>query len=240
MAEPAETDRDTAPSRPARAKRRLGRRRDRVAPEARPPRLSTRSGYSLFVSTMKVVLPALAVAIVLLVLVWPRIMPDDPRFRVGLSDLSPDAAGSLSMIKPRFQGRDNRDRPFSIVADKATQPEDGANRIDLQNPKADITLADQAWLAVTADSGTYRRDRKLLDLRGHVNLFHDQGFQMQTEATHVDLAAGEARGDTPISVQGPAGHLEAEGFRVLDRGETIIFTGRSKLTVYASQFEDQP
>src|SRR3546814_7980322 len=41
-----------------------------------PPRLSGRNSYSLFVTSMKVVLPALAAGLVLLVVAWPQIMPD--------------------------------------------------------------------------------------------------------------------------------------------------------------------
>jgi lipopolysaccharide export system protein LptC len=165
-------------------------------------------------------------------------MPDDSRFRLGLSDLSPSDAGNLSMVNPRFQGRDADDRPFSIVAERATQPTSGASRIDLKAPKADITLKDGAWLALSADDGVYQRKTETLDLAGHVNLFHDRGFELRTEQAHVDLKAGRARSDTAVDGQGPAGHLQAEGFRVLDRGQTIVFTGRSKLTVYADQIED--
>jgi len=202
------------------------------APDRQPPRLSMRNGYSLFVGTLKVVLPALAVALILLVVVWPQLVPEDSRFRVGLSDLAPDSAGKLTMVNPRFQGVDAQDRPFSVVAQTATQEKSGADVVELDQPKADITLKDGAWLALTADHGTFDRASQTLHLDGHVSLFHDRGFEMRTETAHVDLKAGTARSDTPVAGQGPAGHLEAEGFRLEDKGGTIVFTGKSKLTLY--------
>jgi lipopolysaccharide export system protein LptC len=189
---------------------------------------------------MKIILPALAVGIVLLVLVWPRIMPDESQFRIGLSDLAPESGDALSMINPRFQGRDSQNRPFSIVAEKATQPADGARAINLAQPKADITLADGAWVALTADSGVYHRDTKTLDLSGHVSLFHDRGFELRTTAAQVDLRTGNARGDAPVEGQGPAGTLSAQGFRLEDGGQTIVFTGRSELTVFMGKLEGKP
>lgn len=237
MTEPSETD-HTGPAREPRASG-VRPAAEKVPRDVRPPRLSTRSTYSLFVSLMKIVLPALAVAIILLVLVWPRIMPEDPRFRIGLSDLDPEAAGNLSMVNPRFQGRDSQDQPFSIVAEKATQPKSGTNRIDLAKPKADITLDEGTWIALTADNGIYSRTGKTLDLSGHVSLFHDQGFEMRTARARIDLEQGRASGDAPVTGQGPAGHLEAEGFRVRDRGQTIVFTGSSRLTIYPDELGDR-
>lgn len=205
---------------------------------SRPPRLSGRSGYSLFVGTLKVVLPALAVGMMLLVLVWPRLAPDEGGLRIGLSDLNPDGSGDLDMVNPRFQGRDTENRPFSIVAAKATQRAGGTDRIDLEAPKADITLEQGAWMALSANTGVYDRAGERLDLAGNVSLFHDRGFEMHTQTARIDLNAGVARSDAPVAGQGPAGHLEAQGFRLSQDGARIHFLGRSRLTVYPETLED--
>lgn len=232
MADSAHTP-SRAPSRPTAPDR-------RAAVGERPPRFSTRSAYSRFVGAMKIVLPALAVGIVLLVLVWPRVMPDESRFRIGLSDLTPESADTLSMVNPRFQGRDRQDRPFSIVARKATQAAQNADTVKLDQPKADITLADGAWVALTARSGVYHRDTKTLDLNGNISLFHDRGFELRTTEAHIDLRTGNAHGDAPVQGQGPAGTLKAQGFRLENGGETIVFTGRSRLTMFTGQGEARP
>ncbi len=232
MADPAEP----APEEPAPRRRRTAT----ATADAKPPRFAARSAYSRFVATMKVVLPALAVAIILLVLAWPRLVPDDSRFRIGLSDLSPGAADTLSMVKPRFRGRDSHDRPFTIVAQKATQLAADSTHITLDRPEADITLADGAWVALTADSGTYRRQAKTLALSGNVSLFHDQGFEMHTTRAQIDLGEGSAHSDSPVEGHGPAGVLSAQGFRVRDQGRTIVFTGESRLVVRGGAGEGSP
>ncbi len=42
-------------------------------------------------------------------------------------------------------------------------------------------------------------------------------------------ATAPPKGEEHVSGQGPFGHVEAAGFRVLDRGATIIFTGKTDL-----------
>ena len=39
-------------------------------------------------------------------------------------------------------------------------------------------------------------------------------------------------GDEPVRGQGPFGTLEAEGFRILDRGKRLVLSGKSRLVLY--------
>jgi lipopolysaccharide export system protein LptC len=197
-----------------------------------PPRLSGRNRYSRFVSTMKLLLPALAAALILLVFAWPQISFKDSRFRLGMSRLTLDQAENLTMLNARYDGVDEQRQPYSITADMATQSKLDENLIDLELPKADMTMSDGAWLALTARTGEYRRNDELLDLAGTVSLFHDQGFELRSESARIDLGAGTAEGLEPVEGQGTFGTVDAEGFRVLDRGQIIIFTGKSRLVLY--------
>jgi lipopolysaccharide export system protein LptC len=54
---------------------------------------------------------------------------------------------------------------------------------------------------------------------------------MHTESAQVNLAEGVASGDAPVVGQGPAGELEAEGFRVSDDGKRILFDGHARLVI---------
>lgn len=202
-----------------------------------PPRLSGRNRYSLFVGLMKLLLPAMAAALILLVIAWPQFTIDKDAFRLGLSRLAPRQAENLSMLNARFDGIDEKDQPFTITADMATQSDRNQELIDLELPKADISLDDGTWLALTARAGQYDRDSRQLDLIGSVSLFHDQGLEMRTESARIDLAGGTAEGSQPVQGHGTAGVIDAQGFRVFDRGERIVFTGRSHLTLFPAAKE---
>jgi lipopolysaccharide export system protein LptC len=162
----------------------------------------------------------------------------------------------------KYNGVDARNRPFSITANSATQPQapsaptppadpdldDAAksppqpqpaqtaaaddNVINLKQLVADMTMTDGAWVAVTADDGVYHRDQSRVELSGNVTLFHDTGLSFQTDAATVDLKNDTASGDQPIEGQNPDGQLAAQGFEVRDDGQTVIFTGRAYLKLF--------
>ena len=205
--------------------------RGRPGDRRQPPRLSLSNRYSVFVGFMKVLLPATAAALMLLVVAWPQFTLEDEGFRLSVSKLAPDQAESLTMLNARFEGIDERNRPYTVTADIATQSETDSDLVTLERPKADITLEDGAWLALTAKSGEYRKEAQVLDLIGSVNLFHDKGFELRTESARVHLEKGMAEGAQPVEGQGSVGTIQAEGFRVLDWGARIFFLGRSQLVI---------
>lgn len=202
------------------------------------PRYSGRSSYSFFVGFLKVTLPAVAVALILLIIAWPQLQFDDGAVSVSLSDLGPEQAENLSMLNPRFQGMDERNRPFNVTASEASQQTGDSSEVALDAPRADLTLDDGSALALSAESGVYDRKAKTLNLDGEVTLLHDRGMEILTEEAEVDLEAGRAQGNAPVAGQGTTGDLTAEGFVVLDRGKRILFTGQSRLLIRPSEEKD--
>ena len=197
----------------------------------RSPRRSMRDGYGLFVAVMKLILPALAAALLLLLVVWPQLDPGKDPLGLGLSGLSIERPNDLSMLNARFSGYDKQNQPFVITADVANQAPEDENLITLELPKADLTLENGAWLALTASEGLYDRGAETLDLSGQVSFFHDQGFELHTETALIDLETGMASGTDPVTGHGYFGDIEAEGFQLFDRGERILFTGQSRVLI---------
>jgi lipopolysaccharide export system protein LptC len=189
------------------------------------------TGYSRFVALMKFLLPAVAVGLLMLVIAWPRLQPTVDRIRLGIPKVDLSEASDLRMINAHYSGVDKQNRPFTITAEVARQISGKDDLLALEAPKADMTLQSGAWLAVTAETGTYQSRAQKLDLFGDVELFHDKGYEFRTDIAHVDMAAGTAEGDQPVEGQGVFGHITAEGFRLLDRGQTVVFTGKSHLVL---------
>lgn len=184
---------------------------------------------------MKVILPVLAILLLAMVTVWPQFQRLDS-FRIEVAAVGPAGGGKPQVLNARLLGVDEEARPFQITAELGTSVEGAAGEkmYKLDKPKADITLEDGSWIALTADNGLFERDSQTLFLSGRVNLFHDSGYELTTETATVDVKARSAEGYEHVEGHGPLGLLESEGFRILDRGETIIFTGRSRLTVTGS------
>ncbi|SDH29335.1 LPS export ABC transporter periplasmic protein LptC [Roseospirillum parvum] len=206
-------------------------------PGARPPTNQRRLGraswrlYSRFVALMKVMLPATALVLVGLILLWPQVNETADRFALSVSSLSTDRVGTLSMINARYFGIDAENRPFTVTADSARETAPGSKIIELEAPKADITLKDGTWLVLGAASGFYDQPGQTLDLIGQVNLFHDGGYELHTPRAEVDFAAGAAGSDHGVSGHGPFGEVRAEGFRLIDQGARIRFLGQSRVVL---------
>lgn len=191
-----------------------------------------RSGYSRFVLLAKYALPLIAGIVIMLVAVWPELKSSPEKFAIGLSDVKIETAGGQRVINARFTGVDSENRPFSITAESVVQAASDDNGVKLVMPKADVTLAGNSWVAIAAPNGIFRRDAEILDLSGGVDLFHDDGYEFQTAEVRLDFSTSSASGDSPIRGQGPFGTIEAEGFRIAGTGDSIFFTGKSRLLVY--------
>lgn len=191
-----------------------------------------RSGYSRFVLLAKYALPVIAGVVMMLVVVWPELKSTPKKFAVGLSDVKIETAGGQRVINARFTGVDSENRPFSITAESVVQAGSDDNGVALAKPKADVTLAGDSWVAIAAPTGIFRRDDEILDLSGGVDLFHDDGYEFQTAEARLNFGTSAASGDSPIRGQGPFGTIEAEGFRIAGSGDSIFFTGKSRLLVY--------
>ncbi|MEX0921561.1 MAG: LPS export ABC transporter periplasmic protein LptC [Rhodovibrionaceae bacterium] len=192
--------------------------------------------YTRFARFMRYLLPAVAAALIALLIFWPRIQGEVAGMTgFGVSGQPPVEEDGTTAKRARFEGVDGKNRPFSISAERAFQPNGDSNRIVLDSPEADITLNDGSWVAVTAERGDYRQNGETLELRGQVNLFHDKGFEFYTESVDVDLESGVAQGSQAVQGQGPFGHIAAEGFELRDNGQTIVFTGKTELVVYPEE-----
>lgn len=195
--------------------------------------------YSRFVAWMKLALPSAAVALLLLVAVWPRIQSAVERLH-KLPHIDLSQARDLRMVNLHYTGKDRRDRPFTVTADAARQRPEVDDLVELEGPKADMTTESDSWLALTAYSGIYRPQAQLLDLFGNVELFQDKGNAFKTDTAHVDMAKGSAEGGDPIEGHGPFGTIDAEGFRIENNGAIIIFTGKAHLLLMPHEGNEQP
>jgi len=196
--------------------------------------------YSRFVGLMKISLSAIAAALLGLMVVWPKLAPRDNAFKLAFADFNMKTVDTLSMQKPRYFGTDNNNLPFSITAQVATQTDPKDLTVSLENPVADFQQKSGSTVLVSADVGYFRQKDNTLDLLGHVDLYQDTGYEMHTNSARLDVKRGDASGDEAARVQGPAGTIEGEGFRLRERGRDIIFTGKAKALLISAADKKKP
>lgn len=191
--------------------------------------------YGRFVGIMRILLPTIATALVILVALWPQLTDQQQRYSITPAKIASEAAKTLTMVNGVYSGIDDKRRPYTLTADSVKLSNNNLSIVALTAPKADLLMEDGSWVAVTAREGTYDRDKKILKLKGAVNLFHDSGYEFRTSAAVIDMMAGDAYGTDPVEGQGPFGNIKSEGFVIRNRGERIEFTGKSDLLLYPEQ-----
>jgi lipopolysaccharide export system protein LptC len=185
------------------------------------------TGHSRVVAWLKWLLPMLAAALLLIVGAWPQLRSSFDKLGQDLPRIDLREARDLRMASPRFVGLDRENRPYTVIADVGRQSPEKDDLVTLEAPKADMTLSSGAWVALHAMTGLYRGQTQRLDLFGEVSLFHDNGMTFVSDSAEVDLAAGTAEGNEKVNGHGPAGEIESEGFRILDKGNVIVFSGKA-------------
>jgi lipopolysaccharide export system protein LptC len=185
--------------------------------------------YSRRVALLKRALPVLGVTLLVLVALWPRLGPLLDTVRLGLSIIDLREARELRMLNPRYAGVDRFNRPYVVTSAIGRQVPNRDDLMSLEQPRAEMTMHRGALVVVTARTAMYQTQAQLLDLFVDVNLVHENGTRFVTKTARVDVSASTAEGHDPVSGHGPSGDIAAQGFRVLDKGDTIIFTGTSNL-----------
>ena len=185
--------------------------------------------YSRRVAFLKRVLPAVGVTLLLLVAGWPRLAPLLESVRLGFQAIDLREARELRMVNPRYAGLDRYNRPYVVTAAIGRQVPDRNDVMALERPKAVMTVHGGAYVVLTAATGIYQSQAQLLDLFTGVNLIHENGTRFVTRRAHLNLSDNTAEGHDPVEGHGPSGDITGQGFRILSKGETIIFTDESHL-----------
>jgi lipopolysaccharide export system protein LptC len=175
--------------------------------------------YTKLVRRLRVVLPVVGVLTVAIVILWPRILA---QFNHPTETSAEER--QARMVNGRYVGSDSHGRPYTVTYESAQQPP-GGGPIEMVNPTAELTLQNGHWVALKAEHGHYDQAAGLIDLSGHVEFFHDEGYRFTTEKAHVEFNKNLVWGERAITGRGPKGEVIGRGFRLINNGESVIITG---------------
>jgi lipopolysaccharide export system protein LptC len=187
------------------------------------------------VAVLRRLLPAIGVALLLLIAAWPRLAPLLGRLRFAFPAINLRDARELDMIHPHYVGIDRYGHPYVVTAASGRQLPHRQDLASLRAPRADIKTHSGANIVITANTAIYQSQSQVLDLFGQVTLVHQNGTKFVTQSARVEVASNRAEGHQPVTGHGPSGDLTAQGFRILDKGDRILFTGRSDLLLRSAR-----
>lgn len=200
---------------------------------ARPSRIiAVSERYSRFVGLMKLMLPLSATALVVIVVSWPYLTGRDNGIPLSFASIGLGLDEKVFMTNARYMGSDDKDQPYTLIAERMAEEEGVEDAIRLTKPQADIMLNSGSWLALTADTGLLLQKAEQLTLEGKVNLFSDAGYEFRTSRVEINLGSKRAHGEEPIEGQGPFGELTADSFRFEEQGKIMFFKGHVRVILY--------
>ena len=182
--------------------------------------------HSTLIMALRRVLPGLCVLVILGMIGWAAV---NTLVR-GLGAIGAGSGISIRMLKPHFQGRDDKGQPYILSADVAVRDDNDLAKITLEGPV--FTLgASGVQTNVRARHGVYHEDTRILDLTGDVNLDDSQGYHFVTEHALIDTSKNNVDGDLQIDGHGPLGQIAASSYAVRDSGAHVFFVGRVKTRI---------
>jgi len=159
--------------------------------------------------------------------------------RAGFPAIDLHEARELRMVNPRYAGLDRYNRPYAVTAAIGRQVPDRNDVMALERPQAVMIAHRGASVLVTAATGVYQSQAQLLDLFEDVNLVPPRWHPVRDAAAHLNVSENTAEGHEPVEGHGPSGDIAGEGFLILSKGDTIIFTGQSSLLLRGAK-QDAP
>ncbi|MGB0934605.1 MAG: LPS export ABC transporter periplasmic protein LptC [Alphaproteobacteria bacterium] len=177
---------------------------------------------------LKIVFPCVALGIFIGIFVWPNVMKSEyqPKHEDVKEMFARDPKLKNTVLNPVFDSLDEKGRPVSITSKRAIQHD--KDHTALFEPVGTIYMQDGTKVNFTAMTGMYHHDQQKLFLQTDVHLNLDTGYDLYSTSAQIDIAHNQAEGFEPVHGTGPSQEqLQAEGFKLIERGDQVDFKGRS-------------
>ncbi len=190
-----------------------------VATLGRLPRGKPRA-HSLLVRILRVFLPMIMLGVIGLLVTL--VVAHAVRRQAAAHN---DASTPIRMVNPHFFGRDSQGRAYTLGARQASRDEASFQTVLLNYPTVTLDVNGLHPSTLTADSGVYHEDTRILFLKGHVRANNAKQSNFATDEATVNTHTGEVVGGAPLASQTPLGDLKSNKFDVYDKGDRLVFKG---------------
>lgn len=130
----------------------------------------------------------------------------------------------------RYQGVDDKGRPFTIAAQSAVQATSRDPVVDIRGMMAEIRLEDGP-ARLSADRGRYDLEQETVDVLGPILFTTTDGYRLETRDVAVDLNERTLSGDGGVRGWMPLGRFTADQMRVDLPDQRVVLSGRARLHI---------
>lgn len=189
---------------------------------------------SRLVRRLRIGMPIVALILVALFVLNTRSNSVDQAFLDDFKSMTA-ATEELRMANPRFAGVDDEGKPFEITADTALQNPQEKDVVSLQKPRA-VQGAQEEMTVVTANTGFYRSEPNILELKDDVMLEHELGakvYVLRSPEATVSIKDQIVTSDAGVGATGPDGaELKADKMTAYRSDGRVVFQGNVSMRIF--------
>ncbi len=179
---------------------------------------------------------AVGMVITLSIVSWLGLFGDADDIRLDISEVTVRNDGNVELTGASYHGRLDSGEAYEINAKVASEDKNGSGHINLTAPVALLHNEGGGTVNVASNTGTFYQQSNSIDLSGNVIVTDTQRqMTMRTEAMTADFSAGELLAQSAVVVDNPSTHITANGMRVENNGDRVIFLGNAKMTLHTTQ-----
>jgi lipopolysaccharide export system protein LptC len=143
-----------------------------------------------------------------------------------------DMPEQISGQKSRIAGFDRQQQPYEITADEGYEDKTNANLAHLKTVIGNFRKANGESYRLLSATGLYNSKTKDMELQGGVKILQADHFTTTMDKAHVNVETKDLVSDVPVLVVMPTGTINANGIRITNDGNNIVFLNGVK-----AQFE---
>lgn len=198
------------------------------------PRKNATTSQSQGTMRLSLVLIGVAVILALGVTSWLGFLSPKREPTLEIQEIHIVEAGEIELTGARYRGVLPSGRPYEITAKQAKEAQDGSGRVNMLLPTTTLTVNSGATVKLRSNQGVFNKGSDLVDLAGDVVVIqHGLSLRLDTEVLHANLKSGDMHSNVPVVVRDSNRRINANGIRIYNNGERIVFEGNAKMIMHS-------
>lgn len=175
---------------------------------------------------LSVVLVGIGIAVTLMVASWLGFLHQSSDSKLEIKEVKISNSGEIALTGARYRGVSSSGQPFFITANQASEAGNGSGQIDMQQPRATITMKNGQIIKLQSNYGVFDQPANMVDMAGNVVVVQpEKNIKITSDSLFADLKLGEMRSLVPVTVIDDARRIDAETMTISDNGDRMLFGG---------------
>ena len=187
------------------------------------------SRHDTIIALLKWLLPALALAVLATIVIWPLTKVNEFSFLLAKDNVAM-AAERLRIDNAVYRGETNKGEAFVISAQGAVQRSSAVAIVELTGLQARLAMV-EGPAKVMAPSGQYFIESDRLRVAGPVRLDSAAGYTLDSATIDIDLNTRAVTSAEPVTGTMPLGSFSAGSFAGEIQGRKLVLSGGTHLRI---------